>query len=343
MTSALLLLVVAAGGDWDASFESTTLVTYLDGPAPAVLVASADKSPETLAATDSLIRSLRGSQRTRLVMEATSLGDLTGLGDTEIAQKSAGLPVDTVCVVRVFDGAETKTAVVSFLGTNGKLRTAFSTPKGTPPTTREGGALGGVSESTLGAVTKEVERAKADTSPTSEFDAKHLEWMDAYAQNGQLVWSRVFQGNRRRPVSELELYRLVGRPDLAEAYAKIQTRRIGLMLGGGAIAVAGGILVAVTMSQAFGCAEYSGTPTYPGLCLRRNSPAPVIAAGALTAAGLVVFYVGLLSNPHPVPIDEARQLLLDYNAKLKKVGLLDVGVDVVATRDGASLVLRGAF
>lgn len=94
-----LAAAATAAPDWPASFAPASLSTIF-GEGSAVLVTAADGSSRE--AASALAASLRASSQARLVMDDTALGDLSGLSDAQIVQRSQGLPIARVAVVRVF-------------------------------------------------------------------------------------------------------------------------------------------------------------------------------------------------------------------------------------------------
>jgi hypothetical protein len=347
---ALLSLVLAAGpGDWSTTFDPAVLDTYFDGDAPAVLVAGGDRSDATIEATNAFETSLRTLKRMRLVMNGAAIGDPTNLSDEQLAAKAKALPIDTVVVIRVFPASDAPVVVASVLSTSGKVLSAFTSSRGKAVPPREGGAGRGVSQNAIAAVVDD-QKKKSDApsnAAVSEYDEKHIEWTEVVGISGQnvvAVWSNPTQGKYRRPITEEELYSLIGRQDLVEQYKAQSTKKTALLVGGGVALGLGSLIGVIPLISPIGCTTYSGSgPSSPGTCVRSDLSATWVGLG-VAGAGAIVMLIGTGINTHPLPLDEARRLSDTYNNTLKKSALRpSMRLDVVADSTRLGLSISGSF
>jgi hypothetical protein len=323
LSTALLAAVLlsagsALGADWSQSFTSAASGTYLEGTGQKVLVASAgEPADEAQEAARALEAALRGSGRAQLVMGSAGLGSLAQDSDAQVLQKAKALPVDTIAIVRVFPGAPgaPSTAVVTFYDTAGKALSALSAVAGTPVSARPGsGAAQAVPSSALQAV-EAVGKSAEDAQ--AQYDKRHV-WFEEGAfvgvQSGRVVarFTDAYQGKNRTPLEGARFYEVVGRQDLAEAYRSRRAKHYGLLVGGGAAALAG---TAAVFAGATGKCQREDARTFE--CLQRDTSLLVpgaVLAGAGTVAMLVsIAYVEF----HPVKPPERRDLAEEYNKKLK--------------------------
>lgn len=168
-----------------------------------------------------------------------------------------------------------------------------------------------------------------EQSPQQIFDSKYIGFAELItgSLNGRRSMRPRFapyQGVYHRPLKPEEFYAAVGRPDYAEQYLAKRRRRIGLIAAGGALMGAGaialgvgtGVFIATNVNPTIVCGftgpcttpSYNPTPLYIGL--------GIFAFGA--AGGLTLLLVGVLQNPHPVPLQEAHRLADEYNQGLRQ-------------------------
>lgn len=168
-----------------------------------------------------------------------------------------------------------------------------------------------------------------EQSPQQIFDSKYIGFGELLAgginsRRSSRPRFAPYQGVYHRPLKPEEFYAAVGRPDYAEQYLAKRRRRIGLIAAGGALMGAGaialgvgtGVFIATNVNPTIVCGftgpcttpSYNPTPLYIGL--------GIFAFGA--AGGLTLLLVGVLQNPHPVPLQEAHRLADEYNQGLRQ-------------------------
>src|SRR5690606_25352684 len=97
-----------------------------------IVVVAGEKTAAATEAGKALADAARGTAR--LVMDDSSLGDVSALDDQAIVAKSQHLPVDRIAIVRVFPGASADTAVVTVYDKKATVLSSFSGESGTPMT-----------------------------------------------------------------------------------------------------------------------------------------------------------------------------------------------------------------
>jgi hypothetical protein len=157
-----------------------------------------------------------------------------------------------------------------------------------------------------------------------------------------------YQGKERKPLTEPEFYRLIGREDLADEYGARDARR-KMLIGAGALvalgAVAAGAIIGI-QSQPGLCTDADFAAF--NACVSRHSDEAhsgmvtgvAVAAGGLLVGGALVL-AGALTNPHPLDAVQMRALADGYNRQLKQ----KVGVRLVplVTPDTAGVALSLSF
>lgn len=341
-----------AGSPWDSSLAPGTVSTYLDGDAPAVLVVATGPDADTQGATRALEASLRKTARVRLVMSGTSLGDVSTLGDEDIAKKAKGLPVDTVAVVRTFAGAEAPTLVVTFYGPDGNLHSALTVVRGKALVAREGGAGRGVSTAALTAVRDDARKQSASPAepPPGPVRLKWLEGSRGFLERrtsderGVHVSSSFVEGS--------DFYETLNRRDLAVAYRSRQAARAtGYTLAGIAIPV--GLLVAPLGLLLAGCLQYSGTPADRGTCVTRDYSLFAWGTGIL-GVGIAGAIVGAATPSDPISPREQSAMVKAFNEKSAAAAPpeappsppsppVSLHLSVAPAPQGAAVMLWGTF
>ncbi|GEM_PF-2388126 len=155
----------------------------------------------------------------------------------------------------------------------------------------------------------------------------------------------VYQGEMHRKLGDQELFALVNRPDLVEAY---NTRRRYATIGiaGGTVVGVGGLIVAmVGDGMVHPRCEFGVTCEAPQAGTGR---ALVIGGGVVAVAGAVGLLVGMhyARNLRPVEDREMYDLATRHNHALrKKYGLpvVNVGVSPYATDASGGMLVSGQF
>jgi hypothetical protein len=138
--------------------------------------------------------------------------------------------------------------------------------------------------------------------------------------------TQLYEGKYKKPLAAPEFYRLVGREDLAQEYARRDTRRNALM-GAGLVVLLG---TAVASSAVALGGQPDPCPTgfdfaAFNACVSRQSDdghSRMVTAAAIGVGGAifgaVLFIAGLTTNPNPVDLVQMRMLADQYNQKLKQ-------------------------
>lgn len=307
----------SAAEEWLESFGAeSTLTHFRRGEDAAVIVVAAGEHPQVELAADTLEESLRESDAFHLVMNDDPLADNSQADDQRIIEKAKYLPVGQVAVVRVYAGASGKppTAVVTIYDKQtGQVAAAISVTRGAQPKVSQPPAAdtkpaepspaerGADEAAERGAdeAAKVVAAARRAVDPTRrKYRARYI-WFDNEGDEDELSqWTRVYRGDQRESLRGEAFYREIGRPELAEEY---ETQSLLKWSAVGGLAVAGAGAAALI--------AFTGEP---------GDEARVALAGAAGGAlfGSAVL-VGALYNPHPIELDEAKQLARDHNQKLR--------------------------
>lgn len=124
------LVPAAAGGDWQTTFASATVVAY-HRPA-SVAVIAIDKPGRMGDATKGAAAALVSAYRAAgvAIQEVASLGAVADGDDAEIVARAKSLSAEKVVIVRGFAEGPTSRAVVTLYDANGQLVTGFSAVAG---------------------------------------------------------------------------------------------------------------------------------------------------------------------------------------------------------------------
>jgi hypothetical protein len=129
-----------------------------------------------------------------------------------------------------------------------------------------------------------------------------------------------YEGKPGNPLEGVDFYEKVGRKDLAEAYKSKTTTKMELEAIGSAAMVLGLVYAVISFDSTESCKVSTPTMHY-GDCWDQQLPHDKVPQGfvgvgvALAGAGLLTW--GLLLNPHPSDALQARQLVDDYNDRLR--------------------------
>ena len=312
------MLVVLAASPWVPSYEPAAVASYLDRQNAAVLVVTAGAPTDSSQAAEvALINALRAGGQTRLVMTGMSLAVQPTDRDDDLVKKANALPVDVVIVQRVFPGSSPSSpevAVATLYDKTGTPLGAMALTSGQPLQKREGARRQTAGQDAVVGVLKEKTRPEKNDAPTNSTDpAKITFGLGAMVnvQTGQIVstWVNLYQ--QGKPLNGARFYEVVGRPELAKSYRGRMGARIGLMAGGGAVTLGGGLMALLTLSP--GCAVYNAA-TFT--CVQTRTPSLVVPGLVVGGVGLVALMVGAFINPNPVGPQEAVELAQEYNRKL---------------------------
>lgn len=151
-----------------------------------------------------------------------------------------------------------------------------------------------------------------------------------------------------------EFYRLVGRPDLADAY----DHRHRVMLGGlvvGGVGMTASLVALIAMRPTLQIDSCAATDPNYQMCLDaantkfldEQQDAMLVGFGLL-GVGTIGLVVGLWYHyhPHPISEDEAKQLADQHNQALRRtlgLPIVDVQLAPIATASSGGFALSGRF
>ncbi|HEY3447462.1 MAG TPA: hypothetical protein VGK67_13990 [Myxococcales bacterium] len=314
------LAFLAADPDWAASFDGPALSSYLGEGAGqhGILVAGAGAPVSgVVEASQALQAALRASDRVRLVMDASSLGDLAAAADLEIVKRSSALPVDLVLILRVFPGPPGKPpmAVGTFYDKQSAAQGAFSVEQGKPLAPRSGpAAVAGVPQVAIDAV--EHARGKPDVgdSKRQAYEHSRLTFAESPESRGS-KWTLPGRGSYGQTrLGGAEFYELVGRRDLAAGYRARRGAKVATTVLGITGIVSGAITMGVVGFDSLFDTEYSP----PTRAKTEQRTTALIAGGVTLGAGVLLVVAGALIPEHSIDGTEARGLVDKYNQKLRK-------------------------
>ena len=338
MTRASMFLMVfltafgaKAAGAWDTTFEPSAVASHLQNAGGLkVLVTAAGGESESTKAATALQKALRALENTSLVMGGESLGAVADLGDEEIVEKAAKMPVEQIFIVRVFPGSggAPSTAVVTMYDNKGETLGAFSAVAGTVMESGSSDAGQGVSTMAVDQISRVTE---TNSDAQEEYDRRYLWLSEGLSFMGGTIgnWARIYKGKFKEKIrGPTALYEYIGRNDLAETYRANRNHKIVFGIGTGLITAAGlGLL-------GWGAGELSYTGSYCSsfdadylTCEaarqqeeeRRHSRGTALAVtgGGVTAIGVVGLLVTLIPKIDPTNMAEKRELIEEFNNNLK--------------------------
>ena len=133
-----------------------------------------------------------------------------------------------------------------------------------------------------------------------------------------------YEGDPGRPLGGEELFEILGRDDLAEAFARRRTYAYAGILGGTVGVLAGGLML--------------------GRGETEDNSALAISGGVIAAGGIAAFAIGAFYafRPYPVSTAELAVLIDEYNFDLRRrYGLVQIAP--YADEHGGGLLVSGRF
>lgn len=352
MITLCLTLLTLSAAPWDQGFEPGAVATYLDRQnASVVVMTGGAQTDSSRAAQASLANALRTGGQTRLVMTAESIAVLPTDTDAELVKKAGYLPVDLIIVMRVFPGAPNspEVAVATLYDKEGSSTGAMAVTAGQPLPRREG-----MSRQSAGraAVVEVIESAKGGPArsgnapqrggPVTNEDPRKITFQaGAYVNvsSGEVVSAWITPYLAGRPLKGVRFYETIGRADLVAAYKGRNGLKLGLIIGGSAVAVAGVLTAIFTNSPP--CAVFDAQF---GSCIRTQYPnllVPGLIGGAL---GLAALLAGSIIDPNPIGPKKLVELADEYNSKIARAKpTVTVTASIAPTPNGVSAALALQF
>lgn len=310
------------------------LEKYLGNSNPKlIVVAAGSDSPALRAAAKALENGLRASGKAALVMNAESIGSVSGLDDQSIVKRCANTPVDRVVVIRVFpdNSGRLSTAVISFYDKAGQSVDAFTVDesKPMPPKCGISSAGEGLAPQTADTVAKTIEKSvSASGHSQEEYDLHYIGFEELvvvqsygwYGTGTVKQWAIPYEGKYKKLLEGSAFYEKIGRKDLVESYDSRKTTKTALTVGGAIAAVGGVVISFVGITDHRDCGRPGAGADACGV-----NVAPAIAGIAISLVGSGLMLGGILMNPNPIDGSEARKLADEYNGKLKtQLGLSEM-------------------
>ena len=163
------------------------------------------------------------------------------------------------------------------------------------------------------------------------FAAANPEYADVFqivTGKGVVLPPRFYLGPYKKPLEGEAFYRVVGREDLADTYARRDSARWSLLVGGGVLALGGLGYMAHELDAQEDCDVFGND--FDG-CLDRNeqrADEAVTVMLVLAGVGSVAMGVGLAIDPEPVGPARRRELAAEHNASLRQ----DLGLSARRSR-----------
>jgi len=130
-------------------------------------------------------------------------------------------------------------------------------------------------------------------------------------RNGQVMSTWVVPYFQNKRLDGARFYEVVGRADLAKAYRGRVGAKVGLMVGGGLLSVAGGLTALLTASSP--CAIYNAS-TYTCLQYRTEN---LVTPGLIgMGIGLAALLTGALIPADPLEPQKRFELAEEFNRKV---------------------------
>jgi|GEM_PF-5977630 len=336
---------------WKATFGDAA-VSYFRAPVKSVAVAvGGEASADGKAAAKALESAFR-SGGVGLVMDTGQVGDLPGDTDADIVNTVSHLPVDAVAIVRIFGDSPPTAVVTLYSRTTGESVGGFSATRGealakrtatpapideAPPQSANAGVSTAASEAVARVGKKNRRREQLDDDEDPVADRRPAPRTSRGSGRYRLV-TRDWDGRDFFLVEDgvkltgAEVYKAIGRDDLAQRYRSRQVKFWGLTVGGTAVA---GIGLAVALSAIDTCIEELDGPC-------PDNTGRQVLGWSLMGAGSAGLLAALLFRGHPVTTGEFAQLA-DEDLAFDGPGDSSVTITAAPTRGGGFVGLVGTF
>ncbi|NOY26203.1 MAG: hypothetical protein GXP62_10065 [Oligoflexia bacterium] len=340
----------ALAADWSAAFPSDQTASWIEGDRLKLIVIDLGDDPEAGAM---LRAAFSESDRVKLVMDGSSLGDVSGLDDVAIVSRTQALPVDAVVLLRTFPGEDGSTAVVAIYDKEGQAIGGFSATPSEPVDMNESHSSVGAS-SAAAAVSSVTQQGSDELAARLDEYLERRIWFQNWAavnsSTGAVMrsWSVPLKGKFGEPLKGAAFYEYMGKDELA---SKFRRRRVGsaaIILGGIGSAIVAPLLLFPRYDSNF-------KPTYD------PNTAQKIVGVVAGIAGVTLFSVGLGRSSFPLKGPENLRLVDEFNKELRtELGLPDdidarlkaateysspfsLNVSPWVSPDGGGLVATGSF
>jgi hypothetical protein len=252
-----------------------------------------------------------------------NVGAFTAVGGVALARKKSASGSPLAETDSAADPEQANQAVAS----SGDTGSA----KNTEPESHEPGGVGGGIRADVAEMVSKVTDGLDNTSAKEEYETRAILFQDlavVSVNTGAVrTWAMPLKGKYKEPLEGIDFYEYLGRQDLAAQYRSRNMGRWGLVIGGGAVAIAGTYWAATGIgNRTDECKYYS---SLDNSCLIYKRDTTQATAGAVVAGvGYVAALVGyFLFNPHPVDAPEARRLADEFNEALRaELGLSEEDV-----------------
>jgi len=280
----LLQISALAGATPDQAAEDSTFCNCTN-----VMVVAADEASRPLA--DAFSANLKAT-----VIPDAPLGDVTGLGDDVIAQKASAYSVDTIIVIRSIPKRLGSHTLYSRYDVGTKAWTLMQRIEEVGEKNIDEAHI--LAKNNAHAVVDPARAANAEEALTlnrGEFHRNRIIF-------GEVPWT-FSKGVLDDPLNETEFYKTVGRADLADQHESLESKKTGLLVGGG-------VTTALGVGLSFvGLLGGGADGKMPQVAIGVSGLAAILAG-----TGAIIW--GATVDTHPVSASDARELGDKHNADL---------------------------
>ncbi len=268
-----------------------------------VMVVAADEASRPL--VDAFSANLKAA-----VLPDAPLGDVTGLGDDVIAQKASAYAIDTVIVIRSIPKRLGSHTLYSRYDVGTKAWTLMQRIDEVGDKNIDEAHLEAKTSVHVGLEASRAANAEeALTLIRGEFHRNRIIF-------GEVPWS-FSKGVLNEPLNESEFYKTIGRADLADEHESLESKKTGLLVGGG-------VTTALGVGLSFvGLLGGGADGKMPQVAIGVSGLAAILAG-----TGAIIW--GATVDTHPVSQSVARDLGDKHNEELAN----ELGVKPDATPNG---------
>jgi hypothetical protein len=303
------------------------------------VVAGGEASDDLAASETALTAALREADSVQVVMDSSAIGNVSGLGDSDIVGKASNLPVDQIAIVRVFPGKEgTASVVVTLYTKDGEAAGGFSASTDKPLEAKAGGGGGTGTGMDPGRAIGAIARTN-DAESQKAFD-EYLERRVFFqgmaavsSQTGTVMstWSVPYKGKYREPLNGTKFYEYVGHEEIVPIIRKRKLIKTGIALGSiGLMSFA--VWDAVKNAEDSydvddDCWELDNEDEEDDCDddvqdekddIEENNKKVAIRATVFGSLGFIGIYVPMFIQADPTPVSDRYRMADEYNAKLRE-------------------------